>query len=136
MNSSHVFIWINTLTTLRILSKSSKPYTFYDYIYVEKKGCYITSLATHCIYTPWVLMDKLHELKSCNSLYILCNTLQFYQNNSFSTIMQLFYNCTHDVMMMWLIVIHLLKPNMWHYDFFWHRNYFFKILISIIHYYC
>jgi hypothetical protein len=115
--------------------KSSKPYTFYDYIYFEKKGCFVTSLATHYIYTPWMLMDKLHELKSCNSSYILCNTLQLYRNKSFSTTMHLHYNCTHDVMMMSLIVIHLLKSNMWHYDFFWHRNYFFKTLISIIHYY-
>ncbi len=67
----------------------------------------------------------------CNSLYlyvvnvnrqicIWCNSLQLYQNNSFSTTMQLYYNYTHDVMLMSLIVIHLLKSNMWHYEFFWH----------------
>jgi hypothetical protein len=31
---------------------------------------------THCIYTMWMLMDKLHELQSYNSLYIWCNSLQ------------------------------------------------------------
>jgi hypothetical protein len=36
----------------------------------EKKGCFATNLATHFIYMPWVRMDKLHELQSCNSPYI------------------------------------------------------------------
>jgi hypothetical protein len=35
--------------------------------------------------------------------------LQLYQNNSLSTIMQLHYNYTHDVIVTSLIVIHLLK---------------------------
>jgi len=48
----------------------------------------------------------------CNSLYLYNATqLQFNQNNSFSTTMQLHYNYTHDVMLMSLIVIHLLKFN-------------------------
>jgi hypothetical protein len=33
--------------------------------------------------------------------------------------MQLHYKCTHDVMLMSLIVIHLFKFNMWHYENFW-----------------
>jgi hypothetical protein len=44
--------------------------------------------------------------------------LQLYQNYSFSTTMQFHYNCTHDVMLMSLILIHLLKSNMWHYENF------------------
>jgi hypothetical protein len=70
----------------------------------------------------WVLMDKLHELQSCNSSYVQCNSLQFNlqfsQNNSFSTIIQFHYNYTHDVMLRSLIVIHLLKSNLWHYEDF------------------
>jgi hypothetical protein len=45
--------------------------------------------------------------------------LQFIQNNSFSTTMQFHYNCTHDVMLTSLIVIHLLKFDMWHYEKIW-----------------
>jgi hypothetical protein len=83
-----------------------------------------------------MLMDKLHELQSCNSPYIQCNSLQLNcnliatqlqlittqlqpnQNNSFSTIMQLHYKCTHDIMLTSLIIIHLLKPDTWHYEGF------------------
>jgi hypothetical protein len=61
--------------------------------------------------------------------------LQLSQNNLFSTIMQLHYNYTHDVMVLSLIVFHLLKSNMWHYEDFGH-NFFFEILISIVHYDC
>jgi hypothetical protein len=86
-------------------------------------------------------MDKLHELQSCNSLYIWCNSLQFKlqfsQNNSFSTIMQLHYNCTHDVMLNSLIVIHLLQSkHMALWKKIRHKIIFFKILISILHYDC
>jgi len=45
--------------------------------------------------------------------------LQLNQNNSFSTTTQLHYNYTHDVMLMSLIVIHLLKSNMCYYEDFW-----------------
>jgi hypothetical protein len=45
--------------------------------------------------------------------------LQLGQNNSFSTTIQLHYNYTHYVMLMSLIVIHLLKSNMWHYEKIW-----------------
>ncbi len=77
------------------------------------------TLVTHCIYTLWVLTNKLHELQNCNSLYIWCNSLQLNQNNSFSTTMQFHYNCTHDVMLIALIIIHLLDFDMWHYEDFW-----------------
>jgi hypothetical protein len=77
------------------------------------------TLATYYIYTSRVLMDKLHQLQSCNSTYIWCNSLQLNQNNSFSTTIQLHYNYTHDVRVMSLIVIHLLKYGMWHYEIFW-----------------
>jgi hypothetical protein len=45
--------------------------------------------------------------------------LQLNQNNLFSTTMQFYNNYTHDVMLTSLIVIHLLKSNMWHYEEFW-----------------
>jgi hypothetical protein len=45
--------------------------------------------------------------------------LQFSQNNSFSTIVQLYYNFTHDVILNSLIVIHLLQSNTWHHEDFW-----------------
>jgi hypothetical protein len=62
-------------------------------------NCKIT---THCIY------DVTHAIQ-----------LQLCKNNSFSTTMQLHYNYTRDVMMMSLIVIHLLKFDMWQYEDFW-----------------
>jgi hypothetical protein len=59
--------------------------------------------------------------------------LQLSQNNLFSTTIQLHYNCTRDAMLMSLIVIHLLKFDMWHYEDF--LTYFFlETLISIVHY--
>jgi hypothetical protein len=50
--------------------------------------------------------------------------LQLSQNNSFWTTMQFHDNCTHDVMLTSLMVIHLLKSNTWHYEDFW--NVFLK----------
>jgi len=55
-------------------------------------------------------------------MQFIVTQLQFNQNNSFSTTIQLHYNYTHDVMLMSLIVIHLLKTNMWHYKDFWTEN--------------
>jgi hypothetical protein len=43
----------------------------------EKKRSFVTSLVIHSIYTSWVLANMLHELQSCNSPYIKCNSLQF-----------------------------------------------------------
>ncbi len=51
--------------------------------------------------------------------YKVAIQLQLSQNNMFSTIMQFHYNYTHDVMLMSLIVIHLLKSDMWQYEDFW-----------------
>jgi hypothetical protein len=39
--------------------------------------------------------------------------------NPISTTIQLHYNYTHDVMLTSLIVIHLLKFDMWHYEDLW-----------------
>ncbi len=50
---------------------------------------------------------------------VLQMALQFNQNNLFSTTIQLHYNYTHDVMLMSLIVIHILKYDTWHYEDFW-----------------
>jgi hypothetical protein len=54
--------------------------------------------------------------KSCNSPYIWCNSiqliiilLQFCQNNSFSTIMQVHYNYSHNIILTLLIFIHSLN---------------------------
>ncbi len=44
--------------------------------------------------------------------------LQLNLNNLLSINMQLHYNYTHDVMLTSLIVIHLLKIDMWHYEVF------------------
>jgi hypothetical protein len=57
---------------------------------------------------------------------LIATQLQLNQNNSFSTIMQLHYNCTHDVMLISLIIIYLLKYDMWHYEFLKHKNDFFS----------
>jgi hypothetical protein len=50
------------------------------------------TLATHYMYTPLILMDKLHELQSCNSLYIQCNSLQLNCNSIKTTHFQLLFN--------------------------------------------
>jgi len=49
--------------------------------------------------------------------------------------MQLHYNCAHDVMLMSLIVIYILKPNMWRYEKNWtyiFLKYKFPLFIMII----
>jgi hypothetical protein len=46
--------------------------------------------------------------------------LQLNQNNSFSTTIQFHHNYTHDVILMSLIIIHLLKFNMWNMKTFGH----------------
>jgi hypothetical protein len=63
---------------------------------------------------------------------LITTQLQLYQNNSFSTIMWFHYNCTHDVMMMSLIVIHPWKYDTWHMKFFGHKI----IIFSNIDFYC
>jgi hypothetical protein len=53
---------------------------------------------------------------NCNLVKTTCFQLLC---NSIITI-----NSTHDVMLMSLIVIHLLKSNMWHYEDFWTQFFF------------
>jgi hypothetical protein len=45
--------------------------------------------------------------------------MQSYQNNSILATMQLHYNYTHNIMLMSLIVIHPLKYDTWHFEYFW-----------------
>jgi len=67
-----------------------------------------------------MLRDKLHELQlTIYMVQLIANQLQLNENNLFSTTMQLHYNYTHDVMLTSLIVIHLLKSNMWHFEKDW-----------------
>jgi hypothetical protein len=61
------------------------------------------------------------------TMQLIANQLQIIQNNPFSITMQFHYNYTHDVMLMSLIVIHLLKYNMWHYEDFWTQFFFQNI---------
>ncbi len=68
---------------------------------------------------------------------MIITQLQFNPNNSFSIIMQLLYNYTHDVMLTSLIVIHLLNLTHDNVKIFKHKiDFLFEILISIIHYDC
>jgi hypothetical protein len=111
----------------------------------EKKGVlqlalklkfWITTNTCNSLYLYAMSSNRqLHELQSCNSPYIWCNSLQLNQNNSFSTTIQLHYNQTHNVMLTSLIVIHLLKSNTWHYEDFWTLKKI-EISISIVHYEC
>jgi hypothetical protein len=69
-----------------------------------------------------MLTYKLHEFVELQlTIYmvqLIVIQLQLSQNNLFSTTMQFHYNYTHDVMLISLIVIHLLKFGMWHYEKF------------------
>jgi hypothetical protein len=74
------------------------------------------------------LIDIHYEKKSVLQLALqltvhmmqfIATQLQLNENNSFSSIMQLHYNCSHDVMLTSLIVIYLLKYDKWHYEDFW-----------------
>jgi len=69
------------------------------------------------------------------TMQLIIIQLQLNQNNSFLTTMQFHYNHTHDVMLMSLIVIHILKSNTWHYEDFWtyiFLKYWFASSIMII----
>jgi hypothetical protein len=67
-----------------------------------------------------MLTDKLYELQfTIYMVQFIVIQLQLTQNNLFSIVMQFHYNYTHDVMLTSLIVIHLLKFNMWHYEKIW-----------------
>ncbi len=114
------------------------PLCAIDTLHYEKKGCFVIGLATqflsyigHLELTLFIRCECYGtSCKSCNSLYIRCNSLQFCCNNYFSTTMQLPYDNNHNVMLMSLF-IHPSKLNMWHYK---KIHDFFEILISIVHY--
>jgi hypothetical protein len=83
-----------------------------------KNGCFATSLATHYIYTPQVPMDKLQDAKLQLIVYIMhliVTQLQFNKKIHF----QLLFNSIINIPMKSLIVIHILKSNMWHYEKNW-----------------
>ncbi len=138
-----LFVFVDNFEPNSILVNVNKlkPYRYH----YEKKG--VLQLALKLKF--WIITNtcdslylyamssnrQLHELQSCNSHYIWCNSLQLNQNNSFSTIIQLHYNQTHDVMLTSLIVIHLLKSNTWHYEDFWTLKKI-ETSISIVHYEC
>jgi len=67
----------------------------------EKKGCFTIILATQFL----SCIEHLHLIATL-SKQLIFNTIQLH------------YSYTHDVMLMWLIVVHPLKPNMWHYEDF------------------
>jgi hypothetical protein len=61
------------------------------------------------------------------TMQLIVIQLQLNQNNLFSTIMQLHYSHTHGAMLTSLIVMHLLKFDMWHYKKIWtYLNFFSK----------
>jgi hypothetical protein len=68
-----------------------------------EEGCFVTSLAIQ------FLSCRGHLQLTVYTMQLIAIQLQLYQNNMFSIIMQFHYNYTHDVMLMSLIVIHLLK---------------------------
>jgi hypothetical protein len=91
-------------------------------------------ILAHRIYTLWVLSNKLQKLQRLQFIIymvqLITTQLQLYRNNSFSTLMHLPYNYNHNVMLM-SSFIHPPKFNTWHYE---NISWFFKVLISIIHY--
>jgi len=60
-----------------------------------------------------------HRMYGVTHYNSIVTQLQLNQNKSFSTTMQLHYNCIHDVMLTSLIIIHILKYDIWHYEDFW-----------------
>jgi len=93
----------------------------------EKKGCFAIGLVTQFLSCKGHLKFTIFIHCECQrTSYMSCRVvthriysatqLQLSQNKLFSTIMQLHYNYTDDIMLMSLIVIHLLKSNMWHYE--------------------
>jgi hypothetical protein len=70
-------------------------------------------------------MDKLHELHNCNSSYIdatHCISIITLSKQFIFNFMQLHYNCTHDVILMSLIIIHLLKFDGYIHKYKSHKN--------------
>jgi hypothetical protein len=99
----------------------------------EKNGCFAIGLATQFWIAPDIYNSLYLYTMSANkqvawvvglqlivyTVQLIVTQLQLCQNNSFSTTMQLHHNCTHDVMLTSLIVIHPFKFNTWHYEYFW-----------------
>jgi hypothetical protein len=118
---------------------------FYFFIFYFAKwlGCYPYTMRKKGLLQLVLRVNFWVAMNTCNSSYLyvvnpnkqitwiaklqfnvymvqfITTQLQLYQNNSFSTTMRFHYNYTHDVMLMLLIVIHLLKINTWHYGSFW-----------------
>ncbi len=83
-----------------------------DPITIRKKRCLAIGFAVE------FLNCKGHLQLTIYTVQLIVTQLQLNQNISFSTTMQLNYNCTHDVILLSLIIIHVLKSNMWHYEIF------------------
>ncbi len=81
---SHTMDWIirwnHSNSSFPLLLKSYVSFTLWE------KGVFCNwpynslfelqeTLVNHYIYILWVLIDKLHELQSCNSPYIQCNSI-------------------------------------------------------------
>ncbi len=90
------------------------------------------TLATHCIYMLWILLDKLQELQL--TIYIGCNSLQLYYNFVTTTPFQLLCNSSMTIIIMshWCH-FSSIHQNLTHAIMKIFHD-FFEILISIIHY--
>jgi len=111
-------------------------------IHYEKKGCFAIGLATqfsscirHLQLTVFIHYECYRiSCKSCNSLYIRCNSLQLNYNIVATTPFQLLFNSPITTIIM----------SCWRHFLSIHQNLtcgimrifcdFFEILISIIHY--
>jgi hypothetical protein len=105
----------------------------------EKKGCFATRLAIHCISTLWPsqYLARL-EIKQLIIYMTIhqCNSLQLNPNNFFSITMQLPYNYNHNVMLTSLF-IHLSKSNAWHFEdfsmnLFWNIDIHYPLWLLIL----
>jgi len=120
--------WINTMRKMGVLQLALQLNFWIVEDICNSLYLYVVSVNEQ---VAWVAELQL----TVYTVQFIVTQLQFSQNNSFSTIIQLHYNYTHDVMLMSLIVIHLLKSNMWYYEDFW-IYFFLEILISTVHYNC
>jgi hypothetical protein len=115
-----IMAWVITSNSntqnIQTLWKKTMFYNFQLNFWVAKNTCNLLYLYAMNVneQVAWVV-----ELQFTSYIVQLITTqLQFNQNNSFSTIIQFHCNCTHDVMLMSLIVINLLKSNTWCYEKF------------------
>jgi hypothetical protein len=111
-------------------------------IHYEKKRCFATSLTAqflnyikHLQLTIFICYECYRtSCKSCNSLYIWCNSLQFNYNFIVTTPFQLLYNS----------LMTIIISSCWRYFTSIHQDLtcgtmrifrdFYEILISIVHY--